>query len=397
MTLTLKDASVDYLSRAESVMRAPTVSFVVLCYKLAHLLPECISSILLQTYGDFEVLIMDDCSPDNTAEVAKSFQDPRVKHIRNDRNLGFLGNENEGVRLSRGKYVWIISADDYLRRPYILQRYVDLMERHPRVGYTFCSGVCVRDGQETGVLRYSKYRNRDGIVNGHVFLKKLLYGNIVLAASAMARRECYDKISLFPLDVVSGGVPVDMSWAADWYLWCVFALSFDVGYFAEPMVCYREHDLSMTSSITQQKTIETCAAADIAVPWLVRQKADELGLDKVSKDCLCAVAHEYARHGVLKGYRGSTSCMSMSDFEDSLYRYTESERERNWIRARFYAAKGDGFLFKGNLPAARRCYLDSLQKDRRIAKVYVKLLLSLGMPGVYLRRVLDSVKTQVKS
>jgi glycosyltransferase involved in cell wall biosynthesis len=374
-------------------MRTPTVSFVVLCYKLAHLLPECVDSILAQTYRDFEVLIMDDCSPDNTTEVAQSFQDSRVKHIRNEQNLGVLGNQNEGVRLSRGKYVWIISADDYLRRPYILRRYVDLMEKHPRVGYTFCSGVGVRDGQETGVLGYSKYRNRDAIVNGHVFLKKLLYGNFVLAASAMARRECYEKISLFPLNVMWAGVPVDMVWVADWYLWCLFALSVDVGYFAEPMVCYREHDLSISSSITQQENIALCAAADIAVPWLIRQKADERGLEKLSKDCLRAVAYEYARHGESKQYRGSTSCMSVRDFEESLCRSTESERERDWIRARFYAAKGDGLFSKGNVPAARRFYLDSLQKDPRTARVYAKLLFSLGKPGVYLRRVLRSVRS----
>lgn len=371
-------------------MRAPMVSFVVLCYKLAHLLPECVDSILSQTYPDLEVLIMDDCSPDNTAEVATSFHDPRVKHIRNHQNLGLLGNQNEGIRLSRGKYVWIISADDYLRRPYILQRYVELMEKHPRVGYAFCSGVGVRDSQETGVLGYSKYRNRDGIVNGHVFLNKLLYGNIVLAASAMARRECYDKTSLFPLDVVWAGAQVDMRWVVDWYLWCIFALWFDVAYFAEPMVCYREHDLSLSNDLTQN--VAMCAAADIAVPWLVRQKANECGLEKLSEDCLRAVAHEYARHGKSKRYRGATSCMSVNDFEESLCRSTESERERNWIRARFYAAKGDAFFSKGDLPAARRFYLDSLHKDPRMAKVYGKLLFSLGKPGKYLLRLLRSVR-----
>ena len=60
-------------------MPSPTVSFVVPCYKLAHFLPECVNSILGQTYGDLEVLIMDDSSPDNTPEVAHSFRDPPVK------------------------------------------------------------------------------------------------------------------------------------------------------------------------------------------------------------------------------------------------------------------------------------------------------------------------------
>src|SRR3981081_4624729 len=133
----------------------PTVSFVVPCYKLAHLLPECIDSMLCQTYGDFEVLIMDDCSPDKTPEVAESIQDDRVKYIRNDANLGHLGNYNKGIKLTRGKYVWLVSADDYLRRAYVLPRYVNLLDRNSQVGYTFCPGVGVRNGRETQILGYS--------------------------------------------------------------------------------------------------------------------------------------------------------------------------------------------------------------------------------------------------
>lgn len=68
------------------------MSFVVPCYKLAHLLAECVSLILAQTFEDFEVLIMDDCSPDNTMEVATSFRDRRVRYVRNDRNVGHLRN-----------------------------------------------------------------------------------------------------------------------------------------------------------------------------------------------------------------------------------------------------------------------------------------------------------------
>src|SRR3954470_23433571 len=102
-------------------MSNPLVSFVVPCYKLAHLLDECVHSILSQTYRQIEVLIMDDCSPDNTPDVAESFGDPRVHHIRHAHNIGHLRNYNEGIRRSRGAYVWLISADDYLRRPYVVE------------------------------------------------------------------------------------------------------------------------------------------------------------------------------------------------------------------------------------------------------------------------------------
>src|SRR5258708_15157639 len=152
----------------------PAVSFVVPCYNLGHLLGECVDSILRQTYDNFEVLIMDDCSPDNTEEIARSFQDPRVKYVRNDSNLGPLPNYNKGISLTRGKYVWLISADDYLRRPYVLQRYVELLEKNPHVGYTFCPGVGVKNGRETEILEYSAQGHRDQILDGRAFLKKLL-------------------------------------------------------------------------------------------------------------------------------------------------------------------------------------------------------------------------------
>src|SRR4029450_6107677 len=119
----------------------PDVTFVIPCYNLAHLLPECIGSILSQSYGNFEILIMDDCSPDDTPRVAQSFGDDRIRYIRNDPNLGHLRNYNKGIDLARGRYVWLISADDRLRRPYVLERYVQLMERHPTVGYVFCPAV----------------------------------------------------------------------------------------------------------------------------------------------------------------------------------------------------------------------------------------------------------------
>jgi glycosyltransferase involved in cell wall biosynthesis len=369
-------------------MQSPTVSFVVPCYKLAHFLPECVNSILSQTYEDFEVLIMDDCSPDNTAEVARSFQDRRVKHIRNNPNLGALPNYNKGISLSRGKYVWLISADDYLRRPHVLQRYVDLMEANPRVNYTFCPGVEVKNGKETGLLSYSTYGSRDRVLAGRVFLQKLLYGDIVLAAAAMARRECYEKISFFPINPAWAGVSIDMIWGGDWYLWCVFALYGDVGYFAEPMVCYREHGLSSTSIITKEN-VENCFLVEIALRWMVKQKADDAGFRDVSRQCLETVAVEYARHLMAKEYRSSTSTITMTQFEESLCKNTASEKERVRIRRRVFAEMGDRFYHRGDLASAREFYQAATHLDPWMMTVQLKkLLLSLGKPGDYLRRSL---------
>jgi glycosyltransferase involved in cell wall biosynthesis len=364
-------------------MSTPTVTFVVPCYKLGHFLAECVNSVLSQTYTDWEVLIMDDCSPDNTREVASSFRDPRVKYIRNEQNLGLVQNFNKGIGLSRGKYVWIISADDYLRRPYSLERYVELMEKHQKVGYCFGPVAKVEHGQETEIQPAD---GRDRIIGGHAFLKSLIRGNLILAPSAIVRRECYEKMGVFPNAPVWAGEELDFTWAQDWYLWCLFALAYDVGYLSEPMVCYRLHDLSVTSTLTQQETIRRCVAADIAVPWMIKQKADELGLREVSEYCLHGIAQAYGDHLASKQYRSSMSKMSLGEFEDSLCRSTRSEAERNWIRARAYAAVGDAMFWRGDLPAARALYQDGLRKDWRMAGAYAKLvLLSLGPIGRFLR------------
>ena len=78
----------------------PRVSFIVPCHRLAHLLADCVGSILSQTFQDLEVLIMDDCSPDHTPEVAATLTDPRVRYIRNEQNLGHLRNYNRGLSLA---------------------------------------------------------------------------------------------------------------------------------------------------------------------------------------------------------------------------------------------------------------------------------------------------------
>ncbi len=367
-------------------MQSPTVSFVIPCYQLARFLPECVNSILGQTYGNFEVLIMDDCSPDHTPEIARSFRDRRVRHIRNDTNLGALPNYNKGIGLSVGKYVWLISADDYLRVPYVLQRYVDLMEANPRVNYTFCPGWIVQNEKEIKSIGHLRSGNRDRVIPGRVFLQTLLHSNLVLAPAAMVRRECYERISYFPINPEWAGVTLNFIWGGDAYLWCVFALDGDVGYFAEPMVCYREHDLSSTSITTKENT-ENCFYAEIAVRWMVRQKAVASGYRDVSRRCLETVALEYARHLTSKQYRSSTSTVTMAQFEDSLCKNSANEPERNWIRARVFAGMGDMLYHRENLSWAGKCYGEAAHFDPWMIRVHAKrILLSLGKPGALLRQ-----------
>ena len=366
----------------------PKVSFVVPCYKLAHLLGECVESILSQTFTDFEVLIMDDCSPDNTGEVAASFHDPRVRYIRNEPNLGHLRNYNKGIELSRGEYVRLISADDKLRVPYVLSRYVDLMDSHPNVGYAFCPGMRTKDGIDVEVLDYSVHGKRDCIVNGRALLKKLVWSNTIIAASGMVRRECYERVSVFPLD---------MPWAGDWYLWCIFALHFDVGYFAEPMVCYRTHQLSMTNILMHQNLV-SCSREDVNMPWIVRHKAIEAGYFELSRHCLAAAAREYALSIGSMRYRTSESRMTLDEFETSLDGNLSNEKEKRWIRARVYRDIADLRYWSGEPKAARQLYWAALRRDPFMMKSWAKLAAALlGSTGLRLRKQINAVRRQLAS
>jgi glycosyltransferase involved in cell wall biosynthesis len=370
---------------------SPLVTFVIPCYKLAHLLPECVNSILGQTFTNFEVLIMDDNSPDNTAEVAKSFQDPRVRHIRNEPNLGALANYNKGFSLSRGKYIWLISADDYLRRPYVLQRYVELMESNPRINFTFCAGVGVREGKETGLLGWSAYADRDQVIDGRVLLQRLLDYNLVLAPSALARRDCYEKLSNFPVKPVWSGIQVDLIWGGDWYLWCLFALHGEVGFFAEPMVCYREHELAMTTIVTKD-ALDNCFRAEIGVTWMIQRRAKALGYDDVVRKAMQALAFDYAHHLTSKPYRSSFSTISEAQFEESLCANTPSEDERSWIRQLTFANAADRCFVKRDYAMAKAYYGKALALNAGDHKSRLKRIgLMVGWPGIALRRRLNGL------
>jgi glycosyltransferase involved in cell wall biosynthesis len=361
----------------------PTVSFIVPCYGLGHLLAECVTSILSQDYSDFEILIMDDCSPDNTPEVARSFADTRVVHVRNQPNLGHLRNYNKGIRMARGEYIWLISADDRLCRNYVLDRYVRLMSENPQVGYCFCAGLAMDDHREIGLIPSSQYRLQDGIFSGRRFLLDLLKGNFILAPAGMARRECYERISYFPEDMPYGG---------DWYLWCVFALNFDVAYFAEPMVNYRVHDLSMSTMMAQGN--RRGVLSDIMeVPVRMRLEGERIGNLAIVARCRETMIAQYAECLVAKEIRNQRLQITVAEFEESLQRFAREPGEYREIRWRVFCRAGDHACWLGELDLSAAFYWRALALKRLSLTIWLKLaLLKSGNLGLRLRQLLGVLR-----
>jgi hypothetical protein len=176
-----------------------------------------------------------------------------------------------------------------------------------------------------------------------------------------------------------------MPWAGDWYLWCLFSLHHDVAYFDEPMVCYRDHDLSMTNQLTRTQALK-CCEEEVAIQWAIKKKADLAGFARVSRDCLGAVSYVYAKSTARLRFGLPIPAMSMDQFEESLCRNASNERERKWVRSTMFAAIGDQHYWEGDIASAAKSYDAALAINPLQPKVIAKRTLTLlGGAGGFFR------------
>ena len=114
----------------------PKISVIMPVYNVRHeYLHEAIDSILSQTYTDFELIICDDCSPNGAPdEVIASYNDPRIRYVKNEKNLGISGNTNKMIQLARGEYIAQMDNDD-IALPQRLEKTCAYLDAHPEVDY----------------------------------------------------------------------------------------------------------------------------------------------------------------------------------------------------------------------------------------------------------------------
>lgn len=230
-----------------SGVNAPKVSVCVPSYNHAHYIGKCIESVLAQTFGDWETIIVDNHSTDNTEEVVRAFVDPRIRFYMNETNIGAARNFNRCASLAHGEYVAFLQSDDqYL--PSMLERSAALLDAHTRVGLVHSSfhRIDLNGDFIDTKIRWSHNQIMDG-----------------LTAFRMLTRECY----ITPSTVVMrrtrfndlGGFDESYRYNLDWSMWMRMALSHDIGYVAEPLVLQRTgHPASLTaSSLTRSPHIGT--------------------------------------------------------------------------------------------------------------------------------------------
>jgi glycosyltransferase involved in cell wall biosynthesis len=162
------------------------VSVVIPVYNVEKYIAATVQSVLNQTYADFELLIVDDGSPDRSSEICQQFNDPRITIIR-QANRGLAGARNTGIRRASGQYIAFLDGDD-LWLPDQLEKQIAHLEQSPQIGVSFCRSEFINEaGDRLGTYTMPQLRDID--------LPCLLKGSpISNGSAAVVRREVFEDI-----------------------------------------------------------------------------------------------------------------------------------------------------------------------------------------------------------
>jgi glycosyltransferase involved in cell wall biosynthesis len=173
----------------------PTVSVLVKSFNHAPYVRQTIESILNKSYQDFEIVVTDDASTDETAEIVRTFEDPRIRLEVNARNLGISGAMNATINRARGRYFAILNSDDWAL-PDRLQRQVDFLDANPHVSVVTSLPWAV-DERGEGTKAFDDFERPLGFpdFSRRTWLRHFFFeSNCICAPTAMIRREAYEAV-----------------------------------------------------------------------------------------------------------------------------------------------------------------------------------------------------------
>jgi glycosyltransferase involved in cell wall biosynthesis len=203
--------------------QTPKVSVIIATYNMAQFLGDAIASVLAQTVPDLEVVIVDDGSKDNTAEViAKFASDPRV-HYHKQANSGQTKAKNVGVRHSRGTYIAFCDADD-LWLPDKLERQLPLFDAEGKVGVVYSRNRRILTEGE-----HAPEADENVYYSGEV-TPQLFYFNFISFGTAIVRRRCIDEFGAFDEQFRMG---------IDWDLWLRISTRYQIRFLDAVTYLYR--------------------------------------------------------------------------------------------------------------------------------------------------------------
>lgn len=204
---------------------------------------------LAQTLGDFELILCDNASTDDTLEIAESYGDSRFRVVPADRPVGAIANHNRAIQLSRGEFVKFLDADDHLL-PDCLEAMVGLAREDERIALVFAPRQVVLDSRadaewaETYGRPHEYFRHLERINEGHDLFREMLEAGfeenwLGEPSNVLVRRRTLERVGLFNERIFQ---------LTDLELWARIAYGHRVGFIDRILSVYRHHALSGTTA-----------------------------------------------------------------------------------------------------------------------------------------------------
>ncbi len=206
----------------------PKVSVIIPTYNRAGYIVKTLESVFAQTYTDYEVIVVDDGSTDDTEEVLKPYYD-RIIYIRKE-NGGQGSARNVGIKLAKGEYVAFLDSDD-LWLPEKLEIQVKFMDDNPEVGLVFSDFVVFYE-DDTGCLIEMRKVHLQG---KELTFQSLFHRNFIPTLTVLVRKSCIDDVGLFDesRELIVG---------EDYEMWLRIAMRYRLAHVPEVLAKYRHHD-----------------------------------------------------------------------------------------------------------------------------------------------------------
>ncbi len=215
------------------------VSVIITCYNYGKYLAGCLESVLCQTYRDFEIVIVNDGSTDNTDKVMQKYlPEPKIRYIK-QKNSGQANAKNTGIRNAKGDFLAFLDADD-LWDSTKLEKQIPYFA-DPSVGVVYSvAGYIDEDGHSQNFTLGKYLAPRSGNVTSYLY-----FDNFVPFSSAMVRKECLEKFGSFDESIKMG---------IDWDLWLRLSVRYKFAYVDEALLLYRVgHSGQMSKNLEERQ------------------------------------------------------------------------------------------------------------------------------------------------
>jgi glycosyltransferase involved in cell wall biosynthesis len=217
----------------------PGVSIVVTCYNYGSYVAECLDSIKNQTYSNYEVIIVNDGSTDNSEEIIKQYLlDKRFRYIKQE-NAGQTKAKNRGIKESKAGFIAFLDADDVWRSDK-LENQLPLFN-DAKVGVVYSRSTLIDNSSN---VKDNKSKNEYMKPRRGVVTEWLMYDNFVPFSSSIVKKEC---LELF------GGFDESLSMGIDWDLWLKISTRYNFDYYEKSLLYYRVgHSGQMSKNIQKR-------------------------------------------------------------------------------------------------------------------------------------------------